>query len=174
MDLGDCRLENSHANRQALVAVLRRLRPGLVITHDLESRHPDHRAAHELVRDACFFANVGGFDAPGARHKISALVFFLGHEGAHPQPPDWIVDISAAVSAKTRALRAYGSQFYSPRRSHRGPQTYLSSPGFWHDQENRSRHWGHLIGVEHGEPFALAQPAHADHPFVRLIARLLP
>src|SRR5512139_1967512 len=56
--LPDGRLENTPAARLAVAALLRELRPRVVIAHWPEARHPDHRAAAELARDACFVAGL--------------------------------------------------------------------------------------------------------------------
>lgn len=169
LDLGDCRLENSHASRQAVVAELRSLRPRVVMTHNNESRHPDHAAAHDLVRDACFFANVGGYDAAGERHAVEALVFFLGHDGHSPGEPDWICDIGATREIKIEAMKAYATQFRSQETERGGPQTLLTAADFWEKQERTWRRWGARIGAEFGEPFLFASTPHADHPFVRML-----
>lgn len=190
LDLGDGRLDSSHARRLAVVDALRRLRPRVIATHDAgDRRHPDHRAAHELTLDACFLANVGeypprgepaspdGADAMGGtrrpRHLVEEVVFFLGHEGREPQRPDWIVNLGPAegeiLRAKTAALAAYGTQFFSPGRETEGPATLLSSPVFATMQETRARRFGQSIGVEFGEGFALRSTPHAGHAFVRMI-----
>lgn len=169
LDLGDSRLSNSEANRRTVVEVLRESKPRVVITHDRESRHPDHHAAHELVRDACFLANVGGYEAKGERHKIESLAYFVGHETRDTEPPDWIVDVTPHHETKIAALRAYGTQFFQPGAELSGPQTYLSSPVFWDVQENFSRRWGLAVGGRHGEPFRFRDVAHAGHAFVAMV-----
>lgn len=174
LDLGDCRLENSDANRRAVAAELRAIRPQVVMTHNTETRHPDHRAAHDLVRDACFFANVGGYDAGGERHQVRALVYFLGHDGHSPGEPDWICDIGETREAKIAAMKAYSSQFRSPETEAGGPQTFLTSGDFWENQERTWRRWGARIGAEYGEPFLFASTPHADHPFVAMMTRDAP
>jgi LmbE family N-acetylglucosaminyl deacetylase len=62
LDLGDGDLANTQERRRAVAAVIRRLRPRLIIGHGPQDRHPDHRRAHELTRDAAFLAGVGGFE----------------------------------------------------------------------------------------------------------------
>lgn len=177
LDLGDGRLASSHESRLAVVAALRELRPRVVATHDAgDRRHPDHRAAHELVRDAVFLANVGGYPAAGERHKAEELVFFLGHEGKEPPRPDWIVDATETTEAKLAALRCYGTQFHLPGDGAagadspppEGPATFLTSTEFRDLQENRARRWGLAIGTRHGEAFQFLSHAHPGHAFVRM------
>jgi LmbE family N-acetylglucosaminyl deacetylase len=139
------------------------------VTHETESRHPDHTRAHELIRDACFLANVGGYEAEGERHKIEELVFFVGHELRGESKPDWIVDTTATHEQKVKSLRAYATQFYNPD-SKGGPPTLLSSPEFWEHLDRRSRAWGYLIGATHGEAFNFQRAPHAGHGLVRLLS----
>ncbi|HOE97709.1 MAG TPA: bacillithiol biosynthesis deacetylase BshB1 [Candidatus Sumerlaeota bacterium] len=170
LDLGDGRLTNDHASRVLVASVIRRLRPTLVLTHGREDRHPDHRAAHDLVRDAAFFAYVGEFPADGERWRPAGLAFYLGNSFQPEARADWVVDISATYEIKMQALRAYASQFLAdPAQPDRA--TYIASPEFWDAIERRSRLWGHRIGVAHGEPFLLDRPASALHPLVQLLPR---
>lgn len=169
LNLGDGRLRSSDEARAQVVEAIRRLRPRVVMTHHgTDARHPDHRAAHELVRDAVFFANVGGYPAAGDRHRVGALVYYLGHEGEETPAPDWVVDVTSAWDLKIRAMRAYGTQFHSEKTTD-GPQTVLSAPDFWELHEARARRWGAHAAGRLGEPFAFAQPPHAAHPFVEMI-----
>lgn len=168
LDLGDGRLENSLASRKAVVEALRRSRPAVVMTHHSETRHPDHRRAHDLVRDAAFFSHVGGFDAAGERHRVKEIVFFLGHESRSTPSPDWIVDIGETFETKLAAMRAYETQFHHPEKTAAGPQTELTSHNFWANLENSARHWGKLIGAPLGEPYLFNSTPHLKHPFVEL------
>jgi bacillithiol biosynthesis deacetylase BshB1 len=165
--LRDGGLANDDAQRQAVVEAIRRLRPRLVLTHGGEDRHPDHRAAHALVRDAVFFANVAGYQAAGERWKVQGIAYFPGNSFQPDPPADWVVDISSAIATKKAALEAYSSQF-KVMGGETGSPTYIGSPEFWGQLDRRARMWGHYIGVEYGEAFLLPTPAHAGHPLVRL------
>jgi bacillithiol biosynthesis deacetylase BshB1 len=178
LDLGDGDLANTQANRAELIAALRRLRPRLILTHGPADRHPDHRRAHELVRDAAFLANVGGFAAGdgalGPRWAVEALAFFPGNDFQPDPPADWVVDVSETFALKCEVLRDYATQFASAAAGANGAgagaETYIASAQFWEHLENRARVWGHRIGAAYGEPFLLDRPAHAAHPLVRLLA----
>ena len=71
--LPDAHLENSEAARQLLVEQLRYFRPRVVILPFPVGRHPDHRVASELGRDACFLsglARYGGGVSPTGRTRF--------------------------------------------------------------------------------------------------------
>lgn len=167
LDLGDSEILNTKANRIILVEVIRRLKPRLILTHGPEDRHPDHRHTHELVRDAAFLANVGGFPAEGDRWPVEGMGFFPGNIFKPDQPVDWVVDVSETLETKFEALRAYASQFLRDEEDD-GPATYISGHDFWKNFERRAALWGHRIGVAHGEPYMLDHPSHASHPLVEL------
>ncbi len=167
LGLPDSALGATREQLITLTAALRRLRPRLVLTHWLEDRHPDHRHAYELVREAVFFTNVGGYPAAGERWRIEALACFIGNPPRPPARVDWIVDTSAGWDRKLAALEAYASQF---RASPGDPRaTYIASPEYWEQLGRRDRAWGHMIGASHGEPFVTETPVHAGHPLARLL-----
>src|SRR5215207_453180 len=61
LELPDAGIENTIETRARLVQVLRRLRPAVVIAPSPNGRHPDHRVASELIRDACFLSGIVKF-----------------------------------------------------------------------------------------------------------------
>src|ERR1041384_8509064 len=63
-ELPDAHLTNDEASRKTVVELLRRTRPRVVILPYSVGRHPDHRIASELGRDACFLAGLAKY-APG-------------------------------------------------------------------------------------------------------------
>lgn len=168
LDLGDGDLENTQERRAAVVGAIRRLKPRLVITNGVDERHPDHRRAHELVRDSVFLANVGGF-APhmGERWEVKAVAWTPIPSMKSELPADWIVDVTEIWPTKMAAIQAYASQVTSAPNDPK--LTLISSPGFWDIFERRARLWGQRIGATYGEPFILSSPPHMNHPIVELV-----
>src|SRR5262249_7006351 len=79
LGLPDAAIVNTPAPREKLAAVIRRLRPRVVIAPAREGRHPDHIASAQLVRDASFIAGLEKMlpDVPKHRpHKILHAVSF--------------------------------------------------------------------------------------------------
>lgn len=108
--LPDSRLENDEPTRMALVGLLRDLRPRVVVTHWKVGRHRDHRVASELVRDACFLSALRKLDAPGEPFRPLKLVYATAFR-EDADPPSFVVDITAQMDVKLRAVQAYASQF---------------------------------------------------------------
>ena len=108
--LPDSRLENTPATRDLVAGFLRELRPRVVITHWLRGRHPDHRAAAELVYDASFLAGLRNLGAPGEPFRPFKVVHALAFR-EDPQKPTFVVDITDQVDRKLQAIACYHSQF---------------------------------------------------------------
>src|ERR1700759_2972973 len=58
LDLPDGNVQNTYENRLKLAAVLRRLRPRVVILPYWQGRHPDHYTTATLGYEACFLAGL--------------------------------------------------------------------------------------------------------------------
>ena len=82
--------------------------------------------------------------------------------------PSFIVDISEFLEEKMAAIRAHKSQFYDPDSE--DPETRLSDKNFLFDLENRSRHFGTMIGTAAGEPFFVREALNIEDP-VALLTR---
>jgi LmbE family N-acetylglucosaminyl deacetylase len=113
---GDAHLEIRVAHSLKLAALLRRVRPGIVLAPSLvENQHPDHARLGRLVRDAARLARYGGLKELRAvpRHSISQLFYYaLTPESEPPDITPILIDISApeVVGAWTRAMAAHASQ----------------------------------------------------------------
>src|ERR1700730_11285295 len=62
LDLPDGNVQNTYENRLKVAAVLRRLRPRVVILPYWQGRHPDHYTASTLGYEACFLAGLKKLD----------------------------------------------------------------------------------------------------------------
>src|SRR5207237_9416224 len=99
-------------SRAALVALIRRTKPKVVILPFPVGRHPDHRIASELGRDACYLAGLAKY-APGKGgepHRPYKLLYALAYR-EDPVKPTFVVDISDVFEKKMEAIRCYASQF---------------------------------------------------------------
>jgi bacillithiol biosynthesis deacetylase BshB1 len=172
LDCGDAGLRTGRGEEDALIEVLRRLRPRLVLGPPAADRHPDHGRAHALLRDACFYAGLAKRSPErGAPHRPAALYCYLQHDLA---VPTFVVDVTTAWARKVEALDAYASQLWSagassakrarPRKhTAASALTLVSSPEFRLSIEARARHLGLGIGATYGEGFlALGPLAVAD------------
>jgi bacillithiol biosynthesis deacetylase BshB1 len=147
---------------RALAGWIRRLRPEIVLVHFGRDPHPDHVQASLLVDRSAYLAGLQRYEAPGEPFRPSSRYHYASRVGF---TPSFVVDITATWTRKRESILAYRSQVQ------RGPgarETALNEPDFLVRIEARARHYGGMIGVALGEPFA------SDGPFgVREIGVLL-
>lgn len=148
-------------SRTNLVRVLRRLKPKVILTHQIGDPHPDHDHIAGLVRESARLASMQNYDPESGGEKI--VVPNVAHNVfSRRVAPSFIVDISDFLEPKMKAIRAYRSQFYDPVSKE--PETRLTSKNFLDELENRSRYFGSLIGVAAGEPFYVREALNIDDP----------
>ncbi len=159
LDFGDGGLLRSRENEVALIDLIRREKPRLILTSYPDDRHPDHRRTGELVTDAAFYAGLRKLQTTYAAHRPQQTIYF---SAAYLHPPTFVVDVTPAMEKRREAIRAYASQFHDPASP--DPETLLSQKTFLEMVDARARHFGFLIGVEFGEGFVSKRPPRIDDP----------
>lgn len=155
------------ASRVAMVRFFRRLKPKVVLTHQLDDPHPDHDHIARLVREAARLASLRNYDRESGADVIP--VPRVAHDTfSRNVAPSFVVDISEFLVDKMAAIRAHKSQFHDPASTE--PETRLTNERFLDELENRSRYFGSLIGVEAGEPFYVREALNIADP-VDLLSR---
>jgi len=122
LDLGgDAHLEPGVAHVLKLAAIIRRVRPAIVLAPTIaENQHPDHAGLGKMVRDAARLARYGGVKELRRLkpHAIGALFFYaITVEGeAAPEKPV-LIDVSApgVLQAWTAAMLAHATQAQTRR-----------------------------------------------------------
>ena len=147
--LQDAHLHNNDENRRRVITLIRRFRPRTVILPFPVGRHPDHRIASELARDACFLAGLQKYDAPGKAHRPHKILYALAYR-EDPVKPTFVVDISSTFAAKMKAIRAYKSQFDGARNA---GEIFPTGQPLYDLVETQNAHYGSLIRARFGEPF---------------------
>lgn len=149
---------NDEPHQQAVIRVIRKYRPDIVITNALRDRHPDHGRAGELVNDAVFLAGlrrVETMDEQGGVQEAFRPRLLLQLIQDQYIQPDIIVDVSDHWGIKVRSIQAYSSQFFSKdyQSAEDEPETYISQPDFMVYIDGRARELGKYIGAKYGEGF---------------------
>lgn len=148
--LPDAGITNTDVTRAQLVQLLRRLRPRVVIAPAPRGRHPDHRRATELIRDACFLAGLAKYapsDAPAFRpFKLLHAIAYREDGGK----PTFVVDVTEQFERKMEAVRCYGSQFDGAIQA---GEVFPNGEPLYDMVRHQAAHYGSLIRVRYGEPF---------------------
>jgi bacillithiol biosynthesis deacetylase BshB1 len=143
-------LEATLLHRRAVAAVFRQVRPSLLFAPFWEDAHPDHTAATKLVEDARFWSKLTKTDIPGEPFHPARILYYFSVHLRIVERPSLAIDISDQLDAKVAALRCYRSQLLDNQ-----PE---GGPGVIDSVCDRTRYWGHFIGVRHAEPFASREP----------------
>jgi len=152
-------------SRTALVRVLRKHQPKVVLTTHWEDPHPDHAATSRIVQEAARLATMKRYDSEAGLSAVQMPA--IAHSlFSRRVVPSFIVDVSEFVEDKMRAIRAYASQFYDAQSVE--PQTRISEKNFLRQIEDRMRYFGSLIGVEAGEPFYVREALNVEDPIALL------
>ncbi len=148
--LCDAGLVNDHGSRTVVAGAIRALRPRVVVTHWSRGRHPDHRTAAALTRDAAFLAGLRNFPAEGPPHRPKKMVYALAFT-EDAVKPTFVIDITGQMDRKIAALEAYGSQF----RGRSGIGEVFPGGDRPVIDQIRAAHaaWGSLIRRAYAEPY---------------------
>src|SRR5215218_8984055 len=99
--------------RTKMVRVLRRLKPKVILTHQLDDPHPDHDHIARLARESTRLSSMRKYDSVTGADKIPLPTVAHNIFSRHVLP-SFVVDISAFLEEKMAAIRAHRSQFHDP------------------------------------------------------------
>jgi len=156
--LPDAHLQNTEEARRLVVSQIRHFRPRVVILPFPVGRHPDHRIASELGRDACFLAGLAKYDADGAPHRPHKVLYALSYR-EDPVKPTFVVDISAQFERKLAAIRCYASQFDGAKAA---GEIFPTGQDLYSLVETQNAHYGSLIRTRFGEPYFTQETVRID------------
>ncbi len=155
---------NDKEHQLEVIRVIRKYRPEIVLCNAIDDRHIDHGKGSKLVSDACFLSGLlkintkaDGVDSWQDPWRPKLVYHFIQWKNLEP---DFVVDVSDFIETKTKAILAYGSQFYDPNSDE--PETPISSKNFIDSVNYRARDLGRLIGVAHAEGFNVERYAAVD------------
>lgn len=146
---------NDEAHQLALIKIIRKYQPDVILTNAVNDRHPDHARSAELTRDACFLSGLAKVETKLNGKKQTAFrpkAVYHYIQALHVEP-DFVVDVSAQFEKKLEAIRSFKSQFYNPGSNE--PDTFISSPEFLEFVKARAVHFGVPAGVKYAEGFTV-------------------
>ena len=161
LGLADGHVFVTDVERTKLVRALRRLKPKVILTHQINDSHPDHDHIAQLVRESARLASLRRYDEETGDEKIAAPI--VAHNiFSRRVVPSFVIDISDFLEEKMAAIRAHKSQFYDP--DSKEPETRLTAKHYIEELEGRSRYFGSLIGVAAGEAFYVREALNVADP----------
>jgi N-acetylglucosamine malate deacetylase 1 len=152
LGLPDGGIDGGEHQVRAAVDLIRRARPRVVAVPYWHDRHPDHRAASELLQRAVFKSALRRYDAAAAPWRTDWTCFYFINDGAGPS---FVVDVSLYYEKKREALDCYRSQFAGGDSR---VTTRLNAPTFRQLIESRDAQFGARAGVAFAEGIVVRDP----------------
>lgn len=156
LQMPDARLENNIALRLTLMAVVRRLKPKVVILPYWEARHPDHYVASQLGFEASFLAGIRKLDDMAEPWRPWKVVYASLYA---PVTPSFVVDITPYFDRRMESLFAYESQYGEQQA---GQSLFPNKDEIIDRHRSIARYYGNLIGVKYGEPYVVKEILRVD------------
>lgn len=158
LGLPDAAIVNTPETRRLLALRIRELRPKVVIAPAPGGRHPDHRVAAQLIRDACFLAGLSKLDGETSPHRPLKVLHAISYREDNVKPT-FVVDITAEFDTKLEAIQCYASQFDGATWA---GEIYPNGEPLYDLVRHHAAHYGTLIRSRYGEPFFTYETMRAD------------
>ena len=144
---------NDQAHQMAIIEIIRKYQPDIILCNAPEDRHPDHGRSAKLVSDAAFLSGLRKIETiyEGITQNAWRPAYTFHYIQDRFIQPSFVIDITAYMERKMEAVLAYGTQFTSADTSE--PQTYISSPQFLETVKARALMMGKRIGVGYAEGY---------------------
>jgi N-acetylglucosamine malate deacetylase 1 len=167
----DSDVQPSRQHKLRLAAVIREVCPKTVILPYWEARHPDHYHASTLGYEGCFLAGLKQLPIDGEPHRPFKILYSTVFASVRPS---FVVDITPHFEQRSRAIRAFASQFLpnksESRKQFEKTNVFLAVDRLEDEMNLLARHYGELIGVKYGEPF-LTKELMQVHDVVKMDVR---
>lgn len=146
---------NDETHQLAIIKMIRKYKPEIVLCNAVDDRHIDHPKGSKLVSDACFLSGLrrietvhdGEFQDAWRPKVVYHYIQWKNLE------PDFVVDISDFIDIKMQSILAYSSQFYDPNSKE--PVTPIATKSFIDNVKFRSQDLGRIIGKEYAEGYTV-------------------
>jgi len=147
--------ENNESHQRAIIEILRKYQPEIVLCNATHDRHPDHGRAAKLVADACFYSGLAKIETQlnnvqQLAWRPKAVYHYIQDQFIHP---DFVIDITPFYEKKHDSIMAYSSQFFNEKSNE--PKTPISSKEFLESLDGKLSLWGRAIGVRYAEGFTV-------------------
>lgn len=156
LQMPDARLENNLPFKLTLMAVIRRLRPKVLILPYWEARHPDHYVASHLGFEAAFLSGIRKLDDFSEPHRPFKVVYASMYANV---TPSFVVDITPHFERRMESLFAYVSQYGETAE---GATLFPNKEEIYDRLRSIARFYGNLIGVKYGEPYVVKETMRVD------------
>lgn len=144
---------NDKIHQLAVIQIIRKYQPDIVLCNAIDDRHIDHQKGSNLVSHSCFLSGLRKVetDLDGEVQEAWRPKHVYHYIQWKNLAPDFVVDVSGFMDKKMESIRAYSSQFYNPKSKE--PISPIATKNFLESVAYRAQDLGRLIGAESGEGF---------------------
>jgi len=103
-------LFHDRPTREKFVELIRWADPDIIITHNPQDYHPDHRACADLVFAASFLSTLVNIMPEVPAQSKMATLFYMDSLAGTDFTPEYYVDISETMETKLEMLRKHETQ----------------------------------------------------------------
>jgi len=146
---------NDETHQLAVIKMIRKYKPEIVICNAVDDRHIDHGKGSKLVSDACFLSGLMKIETiyQGEKQGVWRPKLVYHYIQWKNLQPDFVVDITGFNDKRVESILTYSSQFYNPNSDE--PETVIASKNFLESLNYRTQDLGRLIGVDYAEGFTV-------------------
>lgn len=149
---------NDEQHQLAIIKLIRKYQPEIVLCNAVDDRHIDHGKGAKLVADACFLSGLRRIETSYDNENQAAwrpknVFHYIQWKSLKP---DFVVDITGFNDVRIKAIMAYESQFYNPDTNE--PETPIATKNFLDSLKYRAQDLGRLVGVDYAEGFTSEKP----------------
>ncbi|OAD42560.1 bacillithiol biosynthesis deacetylase BshB1 [Polaribacter atrinae] len=153
LGFSDAFFTNDKKHQLAIIKMIRKYQPEIVLCNAVDDRHIDHPKGSRLVSDACFLSGLLKIETEiegelQEKWRPKLVYHYIQWKNIEP---DFVIDVTGFMEIKKKSVLAYTSQFYDPTSNE--PETPITSKNFTDSVEYRAKDLGRLIGVESAEGF---------------------
>lgn len=155
LEMADGFFEHTEENLRAVIRMVRKYQPEIVLANSVSDRHPDHGKGSKLASEACFLSGLRKIESeldgqPQTHWRPKAVYHYIQD---YFLEPDFVVDVTPFFHKKMDAIKAFSSQFFDPNSNE--PSTPISGEDFFSFLESRAMQFGRPIGAKYGEGFTV-------------------
>ncbi len=166
MEFADGFFVNDKTHQLAIIKMIRKYQPEIVICNAIDDRHIDHGKGSKLVSDACFLSGLMKIETSDSSGELQSawrpkqVYHYIQWKNLEP---DFVVDVTGFMDKKMASVLAYETQFYD--KDSNEPETPISSKNFTDSIMYRAKDLGRLIGVEYAEGYNVERYVAVDSLF---------
>ncbi len=109
-EFSDGELADTYASRRAVIEIVRRFAPTLILAHSPADYHADHRAASALAEAASWFCASPGHKTPSPALPAPPALWWMDTINMIGFEPGFFVDVTKYLDLKRKMLLCHRSQ----------------------------------------------------------------